>query len=185
VSVGANAADPHFAPTSAQSQLLTVGNVVLIDLWARHHDRPYADQTWMAVIGAPTDRAQRIWESVRAARDAAIDLLRKRLAAGDTVRGAEVDDASRHEIERAGFGPQFFHRTGHSIDTREIHGSGPNIDNLESRDERLLLDGVAFSIEPGVYFAGEIGMRTEVNAVVWNGELLVTPKEIQRELIVV
>lgn len=185
VSVGANAADPHFVPSPDNSQLLTVGNVVLIDLWARHPDRPYADQTWMAVIGAPTDRAQHIWETVRAARDASIALLRARLAAGGTVRGAEVDDASRAEIERAGFGPQFFHRTGHSIDTREIHGSGPNIDNLESRDERLLVDGVAFSIEPGIYFAGEIGMRTEVNAVVWNGELLVTPREIQRELIVV
>ncbi|MEO7962889.1 MAG: M24 family metallopeptidase [Gemmatimonadaceae bacterium] len=185
VSVGANAADPHFAPSEANSQLLTVGNVVLIDLWARHHNRPYADQTWMAVIGAPTERAQLIWRAISAARDAAIALLRKRLAANETIRGADVDDVSRMEIERAGYGPHFFHRTGHSIDTREIHGSGPNIDNLESRDERLLVDGVGFSIEPGIYLTGEIGMRTEVNAVVWNGELIVTPKEIQRELIVV
>jgi Xaa-Pro dipeptidase len=185
VSVGANAANPHYAPDERHSQLLTVGNVVLIDLWARHRDRPYADQTWMAVIGAPTQKAQEIWRAIRAARDAAIALLRNRVAAGDTVRGADVDDASRQQIERAGFGAQFFHRTGHSIDTREIHGSGPNIDNLETRDERLLLDGIGFSIEPGVYFTGEIGMRTEVNAVVWKGELLVTPKEIQQELIVV
>ena len=185
VSVGANAANPHYEPSPDHEQLVTVGNVLLIDLWARERDRPYADQTWMAVIGAPTERAQSIWRAVCGARDAAIALLRRRIAAGEVPRGADVDDASRAVIERAGYGEYFTHRTGHSIDPREIHGSGPNIDNLETRDDRLLLPGIGFSIEPGIYVAGEIGMRTEVNAVVMDGNLLVTPAEIQHELIVV
>lgn len=185
VSVGANAANPHYEPSPDHQQLVTVGNVLLIDLWARERGRPYADQTWMAVVGAPTERAQSIWRAVRDARDAAIALLRRRIAAGEVLRGADVDDASRDVIARAGYGEYFTHRTGHSIDPREIHGSGPNIDNLETRDERLLLPGIGFSIEPGIYMAGEIGMRTEVNAVVMDGELRVTPAEIQHELIVV
>jgi Xaa-Pro aminopeptidase len=88
-------------------------------------------------------------------------------------------------IERAGLGEYFTHRTGHSIDAREIHGSGPNLDNLETRDERLLIPGVGFSIEPGVYIRGDIGLRTEVNAYVGDRALVITPVEIQRDLIVV
>jgi Xaa-Pro aminopeptidase len=98
-----------------------------------------------------------------------------------------VDDIARGVLTQRGVAEQFTHRTGHSIDARELHGTGPNLDNLETREERLLLPGVAFSIEPGVYFRGEVGLRSEVNAVVAGapgGQLLVTPNEYQRELIV-
>lgn len=184
VSVGANAADPHYAPSADRPTVITVGNLVLIDLWAREPGRPYADQTWMAIIGAPSNRAVELWHVVRDARDAAIAYLEQSIAAGRDVRGADVDDASRAVIEKAGYGEYFTHRTGHSIDAREIHGSGPNLDNLETRDERLLIPGVGFSIEPGVYFPGDIGLRTEVNGYIGDGALIITPVEIQRDLIV-
>lgn len=185
VSVGAHAADPHYEPSAVRPHRIAAGDVLLIDLWAREPGGVYADQTWMGVLGEPTERAVAIWEAIREARDAAIALLQQRIASGAAVRGAEVDDATRAVIESRGYGEQFFHRTGHSIDTRDIHGSGPNLDNLETRDERILLPGVGFSIEPGIYFRDEIGMRTEVNAYVGHGALVITPKEIQRELIVV
>jgi len=184
VSVGPNAADPHYEPSPERPQLITAGNVILIDLWAREPHGPYADQTWMAVTGAPTERALTIWETIRDARDAAITYIRERLGAGTVLRGAEVDDVARALIEQRGFGEYFTHRTGHSIDAREIHGSGPNLDNLETRDVRLLIPGVGFSIEPGVYIRGEIGMRTEVNAYVDGSELLITPSVYQHDLIV-
>lgn len=184
VSVGANAADPHYEPSAERPQRITTGNVILIDLWAREPQGPYADQTWMAVAGAPTERALTIWATIRDARDAAIVYIRERLAAGALLRGAEVDDVARSVIDQRGFGEYFTHRTGHSIDAREIHGSGPNLDNLETRDVRLLIPGVGFSIEPGVYIRGEIGMRTEVNAYVDGSELLITPSVYQHELIV-
>ncbi len=88
-------------------------------------------------------------------------------------------------IRDAGFGEYFTHRTGHSIDARELHGSGPNLDNLESREERLLIPGVAFSIEPGIYIPGRIGVRSEVNVYLVDGRAVVTPADYQRELIVV
>jgi Xaa-Pro aminopeptidase len=184
VSVGANAADPHYEPSAERPQLITAGNVILIDLWAREPHGPYADQTWMAVTGAPTERALTIWTTIRDARDAAVTYIREHLAAGTLLRGAEVDDVARAVIEQRGFGEYFTHRTGHSIDAREIHGSGPNLDNLETRDVRLLIPGVGFSIEPGVYIRGEIGMRTEVNAYVDGTELVITPSVYQHELIV-
>ncbi|MCR4339052.1 MAG: M24 family metallopeptidase [Gemmatimonadaceae bacterium] len=184
VAIGPNAANPHYEPTAGESAPIDRGAILLIDLWAREAEGVYADQTWMGSLGEPDARSLKVWEAVRDARDAAIALLRKRLGSSTPVRGGEVDDAARGVIEERGFGPQFIHRTGHSIDPRDLHGSGPNIDNLETREERTLLPGVGFSIEPGVYLRGDVGMRTEVNAFVGR-DLVVTPKEIQRDLIIV
>ena len=185
VSATENAANPHYEPSPDAPRVLRAGDCVLIDLWAVEPNGIYADQTWMASIGAPSPKLQAVWNVVRDARDAAITLLRERIASGRAVRGADADDAARRVIERAGYGAAFTHRTGHSIDARALHGSGPNLDNLETREERVLIPGVGFSIEPGVYLAGEIGVRTEVNAYVGERELVITPNEIQRELIVV
>lgn len=184
VAIGPNAANPHYEPTAAESAPIERGAILLIDLWAREANGVFADQTWMGSLGAPDARSVKVWEAIRDARDAAIALLRERLAGSTPVRGGEVDDAARAVIEERGFGPQFIHRTGHSIDPRDLHGSGPHIDNLETREERVLLPGVGFSIEPGVYLRGEVGMRTEVNAFMAR-ELVLTPKEIQRDLIIV
>jgi Xaa-Pro dipeptidase len=139
----------------------------------------------MASLGAPSAHATQVWEAVRDARDAAISLVRTAVARRSEVRGAQIDDAARHVITERGFGEYFTHRTGHSIDARQLHGSGPHIDNFETREERLLVPGVAFSIEPGVYIPGDIGMRSEVNAYVGDREAIVTPREYQRDLIVV
>lgn len=185
VSASENAANPHYEPSAANPRLLREGDVLLIDLWATEPGAIYADQTWMASIGAPSAKVQTVWNAVCGARDAAITLLRDRISAGQPVRGAEADDAARGVIEAAGFGKYFTHRTGHSIDERALHGSGPNLDNLETREARLLIPGVGFSIEPGVYLPGEFGVRSEVNAYVGEGELLITPTEIQHDLLIV
>jgi Xaa-Pro aminopeptidase len=187
VAVGANAANPHYEPTSSAPRPVNRGDILLIDLWAREQsaDAVYADQTWMASLGTPSPRAQEIWDAVSKARDAAIGLIQERVAAGKPVRGAEADDAARGVIKERGLAEYFTHRTGHSIDPRDLHGSGPNIDNLETREERLLLPGVAFSIEPGVYVAGDIGMRSEVNMYIEPRRAVVTPTDYQKELIVV
>ncbi len=184
VAASENAANPHYEPSADRPRMIREGDTLLIDLWAHEAGGVYADQTWMASIGAPRAKVTAVWEAIRDARDAALALLHDRLARGVPVRGAEADDAARAVITERGFGPYFTHRTGHSIDARELHGSGPQIDNLESRDERLLIPGVGFSIEPGVYIPGEFGMRTEVNALVTEDGMLVTPGEIQHELIV-
>jgi Xaa-Pro aminopeptidase len=145
----------------------------------------WADQTWMAVIGPPSAKQREVWSTIRDARDAAIQLLTERLTRGDEVRGRDADAVSRAVVEKAGYGQYFTHRTGHSIDARGLYGMGPNIDDLETRDDRVLIPGVGFSIEPGIYIPGEFGMRTEVNAFVGERGLVVTPTEIQRELIVI
>lgn len=185
VAIGVNAADPHYEPSPGQSSPIVAGEILLIDLWAREPDGIFADQTWMYSLGVPRDRDENVWRAVRDARDAALALLRLRIERGAAVRGGEVDDAAREVIRSRGFGDYFIHRTGHSIDPQDLHGSGPHIDNLETREERLLIPGVGFSIEPGIYLPKEVGMRTEVNCHVAPGELVVTPAEIQKDLIIV
>ena len=187
VSAGANAANPHYEPSAEHPRPIRRGDILLIDLWAREKTpgAVWADQTWMASLGQPSDEAVRVWEAIRDARDAAIALLRERLDAGRKVTGGEADDASRAVIRARGFADYFTHRTGHSIDASGLHGSGPHLDNLETREERRLVPGVGFSIEPGIYIAGKIGMRTEVNGFVGPNGLLVTPKDYQRELMIV
>jgi Xaa-Pro aminopeptidase len=185
VAAGENAANPHYEPSEERPRLVRRGEVLLIDLFAHEPGGMFADQTWMGVLGDPSDRAVAVWEAVRDARDAALALIGERVRAGEPVRGGEADDAARAVIESRGFGEYFIHRTGHSIDARELHGSGPHIDNFETREERLLVPGVAFSVEPGVYIPGEIGMRSEVNVYIAPGRAVVTPAEYQRELMVV
>jgi Xaa-Pro aminopeptidase len=158
---------------------------VLLDLWAgRSRDTVFADQTWMGYAGGePPAKVQTVWETVRAARDAAVNAVRTAASGRRPIAGFEVDRAARAVIERAGFGPAFLHRTGHSID-RDLHGSGPHLDDLETHDDRRLGPGVGFSVEPGIYLEGEFGVRSEVN-VHWTARgPEVTPAEPQQELIV-
>ena len=185
VAIGANAANPHYEPSPDQSPTISRGEILLIDLWAKEKNGLFADQTWMFSLGEPGERDEKVWTAIRGARDAALDLLRERIGTGTPVRGSEVDDAARAVITSAGFGDSFPHRTGHSIDPQDLHGSGPHIDNLETREERLLIPGIGFSIEPGVYLPGDVGMRSEVNCYVGQDELVVTPAAIQKDLIIV
>ncbi len=185
VATGPNAANPHYAPSASAPVLIPAGSLLLVDLWATEPGGVYADQTWMGSLGTPDGRAQAVWEAVRDARDAAVTMLREAAVARRPVSGADADDAARNVIVARGFGEYFTHRTGHSIDARDLHGSGPHLDNLETREERMIIPGVGFSVEPGIYVPGEIGIRSEVNAYFGDGELLVTPAGYQSEMIVV
>jgi Xaa-Pro dipeptidase len=184
VGVDAHSADPHYQPGPVGSSAIVPGCFLLIDLWAKEKAAGsiYADICWCGVAAsAPTDRQQEIFDLVVAARDAGIALVQDRFP-NRPVRGFEVDDAARGVIEKAGYGDRFYHRTGHSIDTSD-HGQGANMDNFETHDTRLLVPMTGFSIEPGIYFDGDFGVRSEVNLALTSAGAEVTGAEPQRELI--
>jgi Xaa-Pro dipeptidase len=176
VAVDAHSADPHFGPAPGRDAPMGRGSFVLLDLWAKEPapDSIYADITWTAFAGegVPDDHA-RIFAVVARARDAAIEFVRERVAAGAPVNGRDADRAARAVIERAGFGDAFVHRTGHSIG-REVHGMGANLDSLETLDDRRLIDRTCFSVEPGIYLGGRFGVRSEVDMTIENGRAEVT-----------
>jgi len=182
----ANAANPHYEPRAGSDRRLAAGDVLLLDLWAGvSSSAVFADQTWMAFAGRePSSEVRKVWETVRDARDAAVTLLRERCSQRKPVTGAALDDATRGVISRAGYGEYFVHRTGHSID-RDLHGSGPHLDNFETADERTLIPGIGFSVEPGIYLPGRFGMRTEINIHVGEAGPEVTPAHPQHDLLFV
>ena len=179
-SAGPNSADSHYEPDEAHSRTIRSGDFILIDIWA--------DITWTGVVDRePTPREQLIFNTVRDARDAAIETIQRAYAEGRPIAGWEADDAARSVIRDAGFGEFFTHRTGHNIAVI-LHGNGAHLDNLETHDERLLLPNTCFSVEPGIYFPGEFGVRSEVNMITRpssherKGSAIVTGP-IQRELL--
>ena len=183
VSANANSSDSHYEPTAERSAPIREGDFILIDIWARL-DKPasvYYDITWTGVVGRePTEREQLVFNTVCAARDAAIATVEQAFAEGRAIRGFEADDAARAVIGAAGYGEFFTHRTGHNI-AQELHGSGAHLDNLETHDERLLLPHTCFSVEPGIYLP-EFGVRSEVDMMTAPGMAWVTGR-IQQELV--
>jgi len=169
VASGERSADPHYHPEGSGARI-QAREILLVDLWGkRTEDGVFADQTWMAYLGDPLpDAVVPLWEAVRDARDAGLAFLRQRASAQTPVRGFEVDDVVRGVIAQRGYGRYFTHRTGHSLD-RELHGSGANLDHYETRDDRSLIAGTGFTIEPGIYIPGFVGLRSEIN-VYWTDE---------------
>lgn len=186
VAIGPNAASPHYAPSAHTSSEIGRDMVVLIDAWART-DTPksvYADITWVGFTGTevPTAVEQRFNVLVRA-RDAAVDLCAQRFLEGRNVQGYELDDACRSVIANEGLDHLFIHRTGHNIHT-SVHGPGANLDNFETHDTRSILRGTSFSVEPGVYEQGVLGLRTELDVMVdHDGTVIVTTAPVQTHVL--
>ena len=184
VGVGPHSGDPHYETTATSVTKVSPGDFVLIDLWAKL-DKPrsvYADYTRVAFVGADVpEKYSKIFAIVAAARDAGIKKVKDSFATGQAPTGAEVDDATRDVIERAGYGEQFTHRTGHNIG-QEVHGNGAHVDGLETREDRRLIPRTCFSIEPGIYLQ-DFGVRSEVDVYIdKDGAVHVTGGEPQTEV---
>ncbi len=175
VAVNANASNPHYEPRADACSEIKTGDVVLMDMWAKL-DQPesvYYDITWVGFCGQqPPAEVEQVFGIVREARDRAVRRVVDAVSSKRELRGYEVDDAARSYIQERGFGEYFFHRTGHSIGS-DVHGTGANMDNLETHDERKIIPWTGFSVEPGIYLPG-FGIRSEVNVFVGDGEARVT-----------
>jgi Xaa-Pro aminopeptidase len=183
--VNAHSADPHYGPAPTGSAELKRDDLVLIDLWAKQAESGsvYADITWTGYTGRQVPTKQRsVFNIVRQGRDAALAYVQTSVAAGQFPYGWEVDQACRRVIDAAGYGDHFLHRTGHSIG-EEVHGNGANIDGLETQDIRRLIPRTCFSIEPGIYLAGEFGIRSELDVYVGEREASVFGLPLQQEII--
>jgi len=181
-------ADPHFEPTEANTHELHHGDTILVDLWAHRKDPIglYYDVTWCGFAGKePPAEYVQIFSTVCRARDAGLEYVRKAFAAGRPCHGYEVDDVVRDVVREGGYGDEFLHRTGHSIGFDDVHGNGANIDNLETRDERLISPGACFSIEPGIYLAGRMAVRTEIDVYIGLDGSVNVYGAIQEDLILV
>ena len=184
VSAQENAGNPHYQATAAVHRAIRPNEGVLIDLWGKlpTAGAVFADITWVGFTGPRVpDELGAAFAAARDGRDAAVALVQSAIAGGSDLRGFEVDRACREVIERAGFGAQFIHRTGHSLG-EHVHGNGVHMDDYETHDDRRLLPGTGFTIEPGVY-TDRYGVRTEINMFVKPREAIVTGP-LQRDLLI-
>ena len=185
VAVNANCSNPHYEPHPENSAPIEQGDVVLIDMWAKLA-RPgsvYYDITWTGYTDHEIpSNVQNIFSIVAGARDAAIAKVQTTIANGQPLYGYEVDDACRGHIREHGLAEYFVHRTGHSIG-EEVHGSGANMDNLETHDERRVIPWTCFSVEPGIYLP-EFGIRSEVNLFIGDTAARVTGEKQEQMLLI-
>ena len=169
VAVDANAGNPHYLPTVDRARSISADQVLLLDLWGKTTEpgAVFADITWVGVTGSrvPAETA-RAFKAIAEARDAAVQLVEEAARQGRDIRGWEVDQAARQVLERLGYGDHILHRTGHSLG-EDVHGNGVHMDDYETHDDRRLIPGTGFTVEPGLYFE-TFGVRTEVN--VFRGE---------------
>jgi Xaa-Pro aminopeptidase len=170
-----NAGNPHYVPPATGSRPISSDELVLLDLWGKR-DQPgavYADITWVGFTGARVpDEFATAFAAVAAARDAAVSLVQKAARDGSDLRGWQVDRAARTVLAERGFGAHVLHRTGHNLGT-EVHGNGVHMDDYETHDDRRILPGTGFTIEPGLYF-DHFGVRTEINVFVGANEARVS-----------
>jgi Xaa-Pro aminopeptidase len=182
--VNAHSADPHYLPEKQGAAVIKPGDFILLDIWGKRN-RPrsvYADITRVGVAAAkPSETQQQIFGIVKAARDEATLFVQECFAKKREVRGYEIDRVCRKVIQDAGYGEFFTHRTGHNIDERD-HGPGAHIDSLETHDERKILPGTCFSIEPGIYLPGEFGVRLEYDVFIHRDGKVQVTGGIQTEL---
>lgn len=170
-----NAGNPHYMPTAAVNRVIRPDEVVLLDLWGKldRDQAVFADITWVGYTGAQVPaRFEQVFETVAAARDAAVALVAQATREGRELRGWEVDRAASSVLRGAGYGAHVLHRTGHSLG-ESVHGNGVNMDDYETHDDRRLLAGAGFTIEPGLYF-DDFGVRSEINMTVRERDAIVT-----------
>ena len=183
VGVNANSANPHYEPMEGRSTAIHRGDLVLLDVWGKL-DRPdatYYDITWTGFCGdSPPEDIRRVFAIVRDARNAGVKRVQNAVANGEPLKGYQVDDVVREHIQAHGYGAHFSHRTGHSIG-QDVHGSGANLDNFETHDERRIIPWTCFSVEPGIYLR-DFGIRSEVDIFVGEDAARITG-DCQSELV--
>ncbi|SDD95986.1 M24 family metallopeptidase [Sporomusa acidovorans] len=146
IAYGANATDPHHEPDAS---MLQEGESVILDIGCKMNGY-CADMTRTVFYKYAPDFAKKIYDIVFEANKRAIDMVKP------GVRFCDIDAAARNHIEAAGYGKYFTHRTGHSIGL-EVHEFG----DVSSVNTAQVEPGMTFSIEPGIYLPGEVGVRVE------------------------
>ena len=152
VGSGPNGADPHHECSDRE---LREGDVVVVDIGGPYEPGYNSDSTRTYSIGEPAEDVARRYAVLERAQQAAVAVVRP------GVTAEQVDAAARDVLAAEGLAEVFVHRTGHGIGL-SVHEEP----YIVAGNDLPLEPGMAFSIEPGIYFAGEWGARIEDIVVV-------------------
>ena len=168
VAFGVHSSDPHYMPTRQTNKALSYDEIILIDCVAKTSEPSsvYADITRMGYSSRLIpQKIQNAFDLILRAQEETFEFISHLLENGQTVRGFEADQVCRKVIEKAGFAKFFTHRTGHNL-YEKVHGPGAHLDSFETHDDRPLIPLTSFTIEPGLYFPNEFGVRVEYDVFI-------------------
>jgi len=182
VAVNESAASPHYFP-GKRSKKICEGDLVLIDIWARLKKKGsiYADVTWMGFVGSGFEgKKKRAFKDVVRARDLGVEFIRKSLKKGVVPTGYEVDKVVRDYFKKKDLDKFFIHSTGHSIGSENCHGDSFN---LSKKCRKKIKVGIPFTIEPGLYFKDEFGVRSEIDCCIGSDRKLRVLGKVQKGIV--
>lgn len=184
--IDAHACDPGYEPSPNGSSQIREGSRLIIDIAGRlpQENAIYYDISWCMNVGSDIDpEYNRLFHIVHEARQRAVDFIQQRLDAHEAVRGCEVDALVQNFFKDRQLGDYIMHRTGHNIG-HTCHGFGANLDDYETHDDRCLLPGTMFSVEPGIY-TDTCGVRLEFDAYITQDRKVEIYGPVQDEILVI
>ena len=181
-----HACDPGYEPAEEGSAQIREGSRLIIDIAGRMpgEDSIYYDISWCMNVGPRIDpEYQRLFDTVNGVRKQLLDYIEECLGLGKEIRGFEVDAMARSLFRQQGLDGFLMHRTGHNIG-HSCHGIGANLDDYETHDDRCLLPGTMFSVEPGIY-TEKYGVRLEYDVHITKDKKVRIYGPVQNEILVV
>lgn len=180
VAFGKNTGNPHYEVSKDNNALCKKGDVIQLDIWGKLNDNKsnaYADISWVGIYDTKVPiNIENTFNTLVLARDCVLSFINNENQS-KKITGAFLDKKVRTVLIKAGYIDEIKHRTGHGIDT-ECHGSGTNLDSIEFPDNRKLLSGCSFSVEPGLYFS-DFGLRTEIDIIIKNNKGFISGQEYE------
>ena len=174
--------DTHWSIPIKKPKIIRKNNLIMIDNWAKLKKgaSPFADITWMFYSGKKIPkRIQETFEKVISARDIALDFIRKELKNKRFPEAKKVDRAVRDYFNKFGLGKFFTHETGHSLGYTSCHGKHFR---LSKKSRKRIEPNIPFTIEPGLYFKGKFGIRSEINCYITKDYKLIVSSSVQKEI---
>ncbi|MDD5145661.1 MAG: M24 family metallopeptidase [Candidatus Pacebacteria bacterium] len=181
VAVNENAQNPHYFPNKKGSKIIKKNDLILLDIWAnlKGEDSHFADITWMAYAGREIPgEIKATFERVIGARDFTVKFIKKILGRKQLPNTQIVDRAVRKYFGK--MGKYFIHGTGHSLGIKECHGKYFRFDKRSNAKMKI---GIPFTIEPGLYFPGKFGIRSEINCYITKNYKLEITTKVQKQII--
>lgn len=171
----------HYFPQKGTAKKLERDSLILIDLWAAKKEKscPFSDITWMAHFGDKIpDKYRKTFDLVAKARDLTTEYIIDQLNNGNLPSSNKVDAVVRKFFEEKEVFDKTSHYVGHSIGTASPHGK---FGHFRPNSKELLKEKLGYTIEPGLYFKNDFGIRSEIDFYISNDKMVITTP-IQREI---
>jgi Xaa-Pro dipeptidase len=183
IAAGVNSGEVHYYPAKKNSKIIKKNDLIMIDIWAKlaGDNAPFADITWMGFVGKVVPpEILKTFKQVIGARNAALDYIRAHLKAGIFPKTRDIDGIARNYFKKLGLAEYFPHRLGHSLGLDVCHG---HYFRFKKTSRARLRPDIPFTIEPGLYYKNNFGIRSEIDCYVTKNYRLIITTKVQDKMV--